>query len=60
MMSEGLEDEVRAVAHRLGKTASQAIGYKELLMYISGELSYGDAVELLKKNNDIEGIFVFV
>lgn len=50
MMDEGLEAEVRAVAPRLGKTASQAIGYKELLCYINGELSYEDAVELLKKN----------
>jgi tRNA dimethylallyltransferase len=38
MMDEGLEAEVREVAPRLGKTASQAIGYKELLMYINGEL----------------------
>ena len=50
MMNEGLEAEVRAVASRLGKTASQAIGYKELLCYINGELSYDEAVELLKKN----------
>ncbi len=50
MMNDGLEAEVRAVASRLGKTASQAIGYKELLCYIKGELSYDDAVELLKKN----------
>lgn len=50
MMDEGLEAEVREVAPRLGKTASQAIGYKELIMYINGELPYGDAVELLKKN----------
>ncbi len=50
MMNGGLEAEVRAVASRLGKTASQAIGYKELLCYINGELSYDVAVELLKKN----------
>ena len=50
MLTEGLEDEVRAVAERLGKTASQAIGYKEILLYLNGELSYGDAIELLKKN----------
>ena len=50
MMNEGLEAEVRSIAPHLGKTASQAIGYKELLMYINGELPYGDAVELLKKN----------
>lgn len=50
MLNEGLEAEVRAVAPRLGRTAAQAIGYKELLMYINGELSHGEAVELLKKN----------
>ncbi len=50
MLDEGLEDEVRALSGRLGRTASQAIGYKELLLYINGELSYKDAVELLKKN----------
>ncbi len=50
MMRDGLENEVRAIAPRLGKTASQAIGYKELLYYVNGELSYDDAVELLKKN----------
>ncbi len=50
MMAEGLEAEVRAVSSRLGKTASQAIGYKEILCYVNGELSYDDAVELLKKN----------
>lgn len=50
MLEEGLENEVRALCHRLGKTASQAIGYKELLSYINGTASYGEAVELLKKN----------
>ncbi len=50
MLEAGLEDEVRALSHRLGKTASQAIGYKELLSYINGAISYDEAVELLKKN----------
>ena len=50
MMDEGLENEVRAIAPRLGKTASQAIGYKEILCYVKNELSCNDAVELLKKN----------
>lgn len=50
MLEAGLENEVRALSHRLGKTASQAIGYKELLSYINGAISYDEAVELLKKN----------
>ena len=52
MMEEGLLDEVRALcaADMLPETstASQAIGYKELLTYIRGESSLEDAVELLK------------
>ena len=50
MLEVGLENEVRTLAHRLGKTASQAIGYKELISYINGKISYDEAVELLKKN----------
>ncbi len=50
MIEQGLEAEVRALASRFGKTASQAIGYKELLCYINGELSYDESIELLKKN----------
>lgn len=50
MLKSGLENEVRALAPRLGKTSSQAIGYKEILSYINGTTSYDEAVELLKKN----------
>ncbi len=50
MLSMGLESEVRAVLPTLGRTASQAIGYKELALYINGEISRNDAIELLKKN----------
>ncbi len=54
MMEEGLLDEVKSLAGegRLvnGTTASQAIGYKEMLLYLNGEVSLSDAVELIKKN----------
>ncbi len=34
-----------------GTTASQAIGYKELIPYAKGELSLNDCLELIKKNS---------
>ena len=48
MMSLGLVDEVRRMAARLGKEASQAVGYKELLAHLSGEIALDDAVEQIK------------
>lgn len=53
MLSEGLEREVRelladGVFERSG-TATQAIGYKELLGYLRGETSYDAAVADLKQ-----------
>ena len=50
MLEQGLLDEVRALMHRMGKTASQAIGYKELISYINEQGSLEDAVELLKRS----------
>lgn len=52
MIDEGLLDEVKGL-YSAGllpesSTASQAIGYKELLSYISGECELSDAVERLK------------
>ncbi len=50
MTRRGLVDEVRALAARpggLGRTARQAIGYKEVLMHLDGEIaSLDDAVDL--------------
>ena len=55
MLEEGLLEEIR---HLKGKglfdtdtTARQAIGYKELLAYLEGELSLEEAVEELKRSS---------
>ncbi len=52
MMGEGLIDEVRALYERGmldgDTTAAQAIGYKELLPYITGECDLDTAVSLIK------------
>ena len=52
MVEEGLLDEVRALdtegVFERSKTASGAIGYKELLGYIHGETSLEESVEILK------------
>ena len=50
MMAEGLLDEVKALSPRLGKTAAQAIGYKELGGFLRGECSLPEAVALLKQS----------
>ena len=52
MVEEGLLDEVRELdaegVFERSKTASGAIGYKELLGYIHGETSLEESVEILK------------
>ena len=52
MIKEGLVDEVRRLYDSGllidGSTASQAIGYKEMLLYIKGESTLSEAVELIK------------
>ena len=51
MIEEGLIDEVKSLYDRgllVGKTASQAIGYKEIVEYIEGKCSLCEAVEKLK------------
>ena len=54
MIAEGLENEVRGLlADGMipdGSTASQAIGYREMISYIRGEISLDEATELIKKN----------
>jgi tRNA dimethylallyltransferase len=37
MLEAGLIDEVAALAPRLGRTARQAVGYKQLMPVVSGE-----------------------
>ena len=50
MLKNGLEAEARQVfAEGLGATAKQAIGYKELAPFFSGEITLEQAVEKLKR-----------
>lgn len=57
MCANGLEDEVRALLNdgilKKGREltqAGQAIGYKEMLEFIGGEISFAEAVEKIKMN----------
>lgn len=53
MLEQGLLDEVKALLEQgvsPKATAMQAIGYKELVAYLNGEISYERAIELLKRN----------
>jgi len=43
MLEAGLLDEVAEIAPRLGRTAAQAVGYKELLPVVAGERTIADA-----------------
>lgn len=53
MMADGLVEEVRNLLN-LGYspelTSMQGLGYKEIILYLKGEASLGQAVELLKRN----------
>lgn len=50
MMADGLPEEAEALALDRASTAGQAIGYKELYLWLDGALSREEAVDLLKKN----------
>jgi len=54
MLEEGLIDEVKGLRD-MGLTkdmqSMKGIGYKEILMYLSGEISYDDAIYLIKKGS---------
>ncbi len=45
MLDAGLLDEVASLAARLGPTARQAVGYKELLPVVAGDVSLADGTE---------------
>lgn len=50
MISNGLIDEVKSVLKmKPGKTALQAIGYKEIAAFIKGDISLEDASRLIKQ-----------
>lgn len=50
MISRGLVDEVKHLLEmNPGKTAMQAIGYKEIAQHLNGDISMDEAVRLVKK-----------
>ncbi|WP_028778510.1 tRNA (adenosine(37)-N6)-dimethylallyltransferase MiaA [Shimazuella kribbensis] len=54
MIANGLEGEVRQLlaTERFGQyTASQAIGYKEMIQYIKGSISFEEAVHAIKQGS---------
>jgi tRNA dimethylallyltransferase len=48
MIEGGLVDEVRQLAGRLGRTASQAVGYQEVLSLLAGDCSREEMIEKVK------------
>ncbi|MFC1808630.1 tRNA (adenosine(37)-N6)-dimethylallyltransferase MiaA [Candidatus Omnitrophota bacterium] len=51
MMQAGLLEEVKNLnGKHLSKTTRQAVGYKELLAHLQGEISLQDAISLIKQN----------
>ena len=50
MLEQGLAEEAKTLSLDRTSTAGQAIGYKELYLWLDGDLSQEQAVALLKKN----------
>ncbi len=50
MLERGLLKEVKNLDSSLGKSASQALGYKEVLKYLKGECNLQETKELIKRN----------
>ena len=49
-MASGFLDEVRRLAGRpMSRTAAQALGYKELMLHLDGQMELDDALELAKR-----------
>ena len=53
MFKAGLVDEVKALLakYSFSVTAKEAIGYKEVMSYLNGEMSLNDCIELVKKRS---------
>ena len=49
MLADGFLDEVRGLRGRMSRTARQALGYRELLAHLDGDLSLNDAIELIER-----------
>ncbi len=52
MFKEGLVEEVKFLVKKYGRhvLAFQAIGYKELIRYLDGEITLDDAIQLIKQS----------
>lgn len=53
MLGQGLVDEVKGLldkGYSSSLTSMQGLGYKEIILYLNGTLSLGEAVDLLKMN----------
>lgn len=53
MFKEGLAEEVRSLLNNpegLSKQARQALGYKEVILYLEGKITLSDAKEMVKLN----------
>ena len=50
-MDAGLVDEVKSISIPHGTTASEGIGYKEIIAYLEGECSLDTAIEEIKRNS---------
>ena len=53
MVRDGLVDEVKTFYDKkiYSKSLMTGIGYKELYSYFDGDISFGDAIDLIKKNS---------
>lgn len=51
MIEQGLVEEVRSLSLSPETTAGQAIGYKEMIAYLSGATSLAEAAEAVKQNS---------
>ncbi len=51
MIDDGLLDEVKSLTDYKSKQALQTVGYKEIISFLEGEISFEESVELVKRNS---------
>ena len=52
MIQNGLVDEVQSIGvNGFSQTSQAAIGYKECISYLNGEMTLEEMIELIKKNS---------
>ncbi len=51
MLEKGLVDEVKGLKLSLDTTAGQAIGYKEILWYLNGDMTLSEAAERIRQGS---------